>query len=44
LVHINGTTCIYFPSYSYFIDITFLWRCRSLYSDGLLPRPIRGSI
>jgi hypothetical protein len=24
LVHINGTTCIYFPSYYYFIDITFL--------------------
>jgi hypothetical protein len=25
LVHINGTTCIYFPSCSFFIDIKFLW-------------------
>jgi hypothetical protein len=26
LVHLNGTTCIYFSSCSLFIDITFFWR------------------
>jgi hypothetical protein len=44
LVHMNGTTCIYFPSCSFFIDITFLWRCRRKNSGGLLPRRMRGSI